>query len=147
MTDQGKLPVGQILALATLGLVGSLACVGLVNTARWAMGLPPEADLSALPASALLGVAKLALQFLAGITGFLCILFGNRKVALFAAISAVALLLALHIASWVLGPPLQAASFLAKYGLRVGFALWLIFVLIALVPNKSFKPKPLRGSA
>jgi hypothetical protein len=147
MTKEGKLPMGQILALATSGLFGSMAVVGLINTARWVMALPPEADLSTLPVTAFLIVGKLALQFLAGLLAFPCILYGSRKVASIAAISAIGLLLVLHAASWILGPQITAGGLLAKYGLRVGSALWLLFVLMTLLPNRVFKDKALRTSS
>ncbi len=147
MTDQRKLSVSLLLALGTLALVGSMALVGLINTARWAASLPPEADLSMLPASVILGIVKLVLQFLASLIGFLCIIYGSRNAAFKAAIFAVALLLLLHIASWVFSPAPLGTTLLAKYGLRVGFTAWLLVVLVVLVPNNSFKPKPLRGSA
>ena len=147
MKDHRKLSIGLVLALATLALVGSMASVGLINTARWASSLPPEVDLSVLPAGAALSIVKLALQFLACLGGFLCIVFGNCRVARLAAISALALLLLLHLASWALAPAAFGGTFLAQYGLRIGFAVWLVGVFVALVPNKSFKPTPLRGSA
>ena len=147
MTSTGKLPIGQVLALATLALIGSMALVGLINTARWAMALPPEADLSMLPAGAWMAIAKLALQFLAGLIGFLCILFGSRKVARNAAISAIVILLLLHLANWGFGPPSVDGSFVARHGLRLGFALWLLVVLIALVPNVLVKQRSLRNPA
>jgi len=147
MIDQRKLPTSLILALGTFALLGSMALVGLINTARWMVNLPPEADLSTLPPEAVLGFVKLAIQFLAGFMGFLGIVYGTRKVAFGSAISAISVFLLLHIASWVFGPAILGTSFLAKYGLRVGFAAWLVALLIALVPNNSFKRNPLRGSA
>jgi hypothetical protein len=140
------LPFGQIFALATLGLVGSMALVGLINVLRWAMSLPPEADLATLPPIVLMGFAKLALQVFAGVVGFVCILFGNRRVALVAAISTIAILLALHLASWMFGPSPMASGFLARHGVRIAFAVWLIFVLGTLLPNGFFKRNTLRTS-
>jgi hypothetical protein len=147
MTDQRKLSVSLILALGTFALVGSMALVGLINTIRWLAGLPPEADLSTLPPQIVLGILKLVLQFLACLVGFMCVIYASRKFAFGCSIIAVGVLLLLHIASWLFGPATLGASFLAKYGLRIGFAVWLVALLIALVPNNSFKPKPLRGSA
>jgi hypothetical protein len=147
MTDQRKLSVSLILALGTFALVGSMALVGLINTIRWLAGLPPEADLSTLPPQVVLVILKLVLQFLACVVGLLCVIYASRKFALGSAITAVGLLLLLHVASWLFGPAALGTSFLAKYGLRVGFAVWLVALLIALVPNNSFKPNPLRGSA
>ena len=63
MAREGKLPFGQIFALATLGLVGSMALVGVINISRWAMSLPPEADLATLPPIVLMGFAKLCLLY------------------------------------------------------------------------------------
>jgi hypothetical protein len=147
MTDHRKLSVSLILALGTFALVGSMALVGLINTARWLASLPPEADLSTLPPQIVLGVLKLVLQFLACLVGFFCAVYATRKFALRSSSIAIGVLLLLHIASWLFGPATLGTSFLAQYGVRIGVTVWLIALFIALVPNNSFKPNPLRGSA
>lgn len=133
---EGKLPVGQIIALATVGVVGSMALVGLINTARWMLALPPEAELSTLPLNAWWDIGKLALQFVVGLGAFVGILFGSPRVAARAAVAGIAMLLLLHVASWILDTAApEAVGFVAKHGVRVGFGLWLLVVLGLLAPG------------
>ena len=149
MTDPRYLLFASILSILTFALIGAAACVGLLNTWAWYSALPPEA-IASIPKPVYWAVAKLFIQILAGAIGLIALLRPPTTFRLYIASIALLVLVAAHILSWagVASMALNAQpDSLVAHGIRLLFAAWLIALFIVLVPNNSFKPKPLRGSA
>ena len=149
MTETRKLSGAFKAALITFALAGMVGCIGLINTARWYSSLPDYMAAAPLPPSFYLSIAKLAAQFLASAIGLGFLLLGSNRSARLASIIAIAILLLVHVSGWPSAHHLAATSgsLVSVHSVRTAIALWLLFVLARLVPNNSFKPKPLRGSA
>jgi hypothetical protein len=149
MTEPRKLSKSLIFTLATLALIGSAALVGLLYTARWYANLPPEALQATLPPAFYFSGGKLLLQFFASAVGFFFILYGRAKAPFNAGCFALLALLLAHLADWpgaIRMATLSGSSPLLVHGVRLLIAIWFGALFVALVPNSSFKPKPLRGS-
>ena len=149
MEETRKLSGAFKAALATFVLAGIVGCIGLANTARWYSSLPDYMTAAQFPPSFYLGVGKLAVQFIASAIGSSFLLFGSGRSARIVSIAAIAILLFVHLSGWPAAhrAASESGSLLLAYGIRIAITFWLVFVLVRLVPNNSFKPKPLRGSA
>ena len=149
MTETRKLSGAFKAALVTFALAGMVGFIGLANTARWYSSLPDYMATAQFPPSFYLGVGKLALQFLASAIGICFLLFGSGRSARLVSIAAIAILLLVHLSGWpaVHRAASESGSLLLAHGVRIAITVWLVFALARLVPNNSFKPKPLRGSA